>query len=243
MDLDSLANEKRVFELSRDPARGLRPWPAPSCELLVAGRSYLGEAVAPKALYVTAMLLDPHESIRQRHHKRFLMPFGEYVPGEAWVPGLKKLFDMQDRIDAGQTAQPLASETGARLGVLLCYEDMVPRAASEAAAQGANLIVSQANGSAFESPHTLYQHRLLAHLRALETRRSFLRCAATGETCVIDPLGRITGRLPLQTSGALVSTVKLLEPRSVYSRWPRLAPFLGWFALAACIAWNVKPWR
>ncbi|GEM_PF-549096 len=232
LQLKCLANEERVFQMSRAPERGLRPWPAPNCELLLGGKNYIGAAEQPDELYVTAMLVDRDETITSRYNKRFLMPFGEYVPGEDYVPGLAELFDMDEHIQPGTTAQPLVSSTGARIGAMLCYEDMVPEAARELVAGDANLLVSLINGSAFESPYTLYQHRLISHLRAIECRRYFLRCAATGETCVINPLGEVESRLPMQVNGALVSEVGLFEGPTFYSRFPWLLPILGGGLLA-----------
>jgi apolipoprotein N-acyltransferase len=133
----------------------------------------------------------------------------------------------------GAEAEVLGSKTGARLGAMLCYEDMVPVASREMVHGGANVLVSLINGSAFESPHTLKQHRLLAQLRALECRRYFLRCAATGETCVISPLGEIVDRIPLQQDGVLKSEVALLERTTVYSHAPWLGPSLCLLGLTA----------
>ncbi len=168
------------------------------------------------------MLLDAKERIVARYHKRYLMPFGEYVPGENVVPGLAELFDMYEHVTPGDGSAVLQSATGARIGVMLCYEDMVPQAAAGAARQNANVIISLINGSAFSSWVTLHQHRLLSHLRALETRRTFVRCAATGQTCVISACGQLQSALPLQANGVMKSDVALLERRSIYSQWPYL---------------------
>ncbi len=213
--------------MSREPERGMRPWPNPTCELLLAGKNYVGEAEEPDELYVTAMLLDQQENITARHNKRFLMPFGEYVPGDKYVPGLAELFDMSEFVQPGKSAVPIEASCGARIGTMLCYEDMVPRAARDMVLSNANLLASLANGSAFESHFTLYQHRLIAHLRAIECRRYLIRCAATGETCVINPLGKIEARLPMQTYGALIAKVGLIEQKTTYSRFPWLLPLLG----------------
>ena len=235
MDLKCLENDELTFQLSRDPERGMRPWPSPKCELLLGGKNYVGKGEEPDEVFVTAMLLDTSENIAARHNKRFLMPFGEYVPAEDYVPGLSQLFDMAEYVTPGESAVPIESKTGARIGAMLCFEDMVPRAAREMVAARANLLVSLVNGSAFESHFTLYQHRMISHLRAIECRRYFVRCAATGETCIIDPLGRIVSRLPMQTNGALVGEAGLMEQRSLYSRFPWMLPILGTVGGIVCL--------
>ena len=227
LHLNNLADDAQTFLMSREPERGLRPWPSPKCELLVGGKNYVGNAEAPDELYVTAMLIDSQETIKARHNKRFLMPFGEYVPGEKYIPGLAELFDMSEFVQAGHSVSSIETNCGARIGTMLCYEDMVPQAAREMVFHGSNLLVSLVNGSAFESRFTLYQHRLIAHLRAIECRRYFLRCAATGETCVINPLGEIEARLPVQIDGSLVCDVGLIDGKTLYSRFPWLFPMIG----------------
>ena len=158
-----------------------------------------------------------------------------YVPCKDYLPGIGALFDMDEQITQGSTNASLESETGARIGTLVCYEDMVPKAAREAVAQGANVLIALVNGSAYESKFTLFQHRLLAQLRALESRRYLPRCASTGETCFINPMGEIESRIPLQTSGVLIGEVALLDGRTVYSRFPWILHILGFGLLAIAL--------
>lgn len=235
LTLDDLRDRDRVFDGSREPERGLQPWPNATCELLLGGKNYVGDRESPNEIYVTAMLLDKNQCIVGRYNKRFLMPFGEYVPGEGTVPGLAALFDMAEHIQAGAGAVTVNSSTGARMGAMLCYEDMVPQASIEMTRNRANVLVSLINGSAFESPYTLKQHRLLAQLRAVECRKYFIRCAATGETCVISPAGDIVCRLPLQQNGVLLADVALLEGQTIFTRFPWLSPILCAFAIVGLV--------
>ncbi len=220
LELSDLSDPANVFACSQEPVRGLRPWPAPRTELLLGGKCYTESEGRPATRYVTAMLINRDEQITARQHKRHLMPFGEYVPGASWIPGLADLFDMDEQLDRGTHAAILPSSCGAKIGAMLCYEDMVPSVSRDLAIQGADVLVSLINGSAFESRYTLYQHRLLAQTRSIECRRFLVRCAATGESCAIDPLGRITGRLPLQKSASLPVAIRLVSQKSIYCKNP-----------------------
>jgi apolipoprotein N-acyltransferase len=164
------------------------------------------------------------------------MPFGEFVPGEDWVPGMNYLFSMQDVVSSGGQATVLQTATGAKLGVMLCYEDMMPEAARSLAGRSANVLVSLINASAFTHPLTLAQHRMVAQLRAVECRRYFLRCSATGETCVISPLGTIEAALPVQTQGVLTARVALVDTPSGYCRLGDAFPIVCLVALAGYLA-------
>jgi apolipoprotein N-acyltransferase len=216
--LSSLADPAEILRKSRDPNRGMRPLDEHACPLLFGGKIFAGYPEKPSELYQSAILLDQDHDIVGCYHKRHLMPFGEYVPGEDWYPELKLYFPMQEQMTAGRDATVLAGPAGTRLGVMLCYEDMLPGAAASLVAGEANVLVSLINGAAFTKPLTLTQHRLLAQLRSVECRRSLVRCAATGETCVISPVGVVAARLPLHEPAVLEAAVPLLEGRTLASR-------------------------
>lgn len=209
--LDSLADADRVAAMSRPPRPGMRPLAGAACPLLFGGTIYSGHPDKPRALHQSAILLDTTATILGTYCKRHLMPFGEYVPGSDLVPDLARHFTLQQEFTPGTDVRVLGLDHGIRLGVMLCYEDMIPDAARSLARRSATVFVSLINGSAFTAPLTLSQHRLLAQLRTVECRRSLVRCAATGETCVIAPTGAIRAALPLQTRGVLVGEVPMLE--------------------------------
>jgi apolipoprotein N-acyltransferase len=73
----------------------------------------------------------------------------------------------------------------------------------------------------------------------VECRRSFIRCAATGETCLIDPVGRITERLPLHVQDTLVVEAPRLESLTVYARTGPVFPQAAAVMLGIGLGW---PW-
>jgi apolipoprotein N-acyltransferase len=208
--LDSLADDAMVHRRSRPPLQGLRPLADPDCPLLFGASVYRGYPERPSDLYQAALLVDGDERIVGAYHKRHLMPFGEYVPFSDLFPDLRLHFPMTAEFDVGGPPDVLRSGP-ARLGVMLCYEDMVPEAAASLVRAGANVLVSLVNGSVFTQPLTLAQHRLLAQGRAIELGRFLVRASATGETCVISSAGVVTHRLPPGPPGVLVADVPLLE--------------------------------
>ncbi|MFM7243892.1 MAG: apolipoprotein N-acyltransferase [Planctomycetaceae bacterium] len=234
--LTSLADADHVLANSRPPLAGLRPWEKPRHPLLFGGRIYRGHPDKPRAIHQAALLVDTTLAIRGTYHKRHLMPFGEYVPGAAWLPDLARWFAMQEELTPGTDATVL--ELGdTRIGVLLCYEDMLPAAARSLVDGSAEMLVALINGSAFPSDVTLTQHRMLAQLRAIENRRALARCAATGETCVVSPVGTLDARLPLHVPGVLRAEIPLL------GRWTPARQLAGVFPAAcglALAAWAIR---
>ncbi len=235
----SLADPSLTQAASRGPHRGMRPLEKPACPLLFGGKIYMGHPEKPRVLHQSAILIDSSETILGCYHKRHLMPFGEYVPGSDVYPDIRRHFPMQDEFTAGAEARVLTWDQGPRLGVMLCYEDMIPSAARSLVHESANVLVSLINGSAFTAPLTLAQHRLLSQLRAVECRRSLVRCAATGETCVISPTGEVTASLPLHARDALVADVPLLETTTLACRIGLLFPLVCG-AVAVALAFHSR---
>jgi apolipoprotein N-acyltransferase len=232
--LDSLADEATVHRRSRPPLQGLRPLADPDCPLLFGASVYRGYPERPSDLYQAALLVDGDERIVGAYHKRHLMPFGEYVPFGDLFPDLRLYFPMTAEFDVGGTPDVLRSGP-ARLGVMLCYEDMVPEAAASLVRAGANLLVSLVNGSVFTQPLTLAQHRLLAQGRAVELGRVLVRASATGETCVISSVGVVTHRLPPGPPGVLVADVPLLEGLTLAARIGPVFPVACGLGLGAVV--------
>lgn len=230
LKLCSLEDPKQTFQKSKEPLKGIRPWPNPTRELLLGGKNYCKSIESDESLFVTAMLIDPTERILARSNKRYLMPFGEFVPMAEHFPILEKFFDLQDKITPGTRPELFELGTGARVGVFLCYEDMIISAGRDLADAGATVLVSLINGSAFESRFTLEQHRLLAQSRAIENRRFLVRCASTGETCIISAVGEITARMPLDQKGVLIGVASHLHETTLYRLFPHL---LDWLVVLA----------
>lgn len=234
-DLNRLSDPQLVYRLSRAPLRGLRPWPEPSCPLLLGTETFRGDGRRPSEIYQSAMLLDDQERIVGRYDKRLLMPFGEYVPGKNWLPFIGRLFPLRDEILRGKEAIVLRAGDDVRLGVMICYEDMHPSIARSLVRNSANLLVSLINGASFANPLTLRQHRLLAQLRAVECRRYLLRVSSTGETCVLTPVGQVQASLPLQSTGVVTAEVGLLEQQTLSCQIGNTFAWLCCLALAGYV--------
>ena len=252
LSLDSFQDPNNVFALSAAPSRGLRPLESTNTPLVFGGKCYQGDRDEPDLLYTSAFLMASDLDIADRYHKRFRMPFGEYVPGESVWPGVIDYFNI-DHIDASPDgAHPLRIKTDLlqadlSIGVMLCFEDMSVEAARSQVAAGADFLLTLADGSAFESPFTLRQHLLLARMRSIENRRAFARCASTGETCFISSTGKMRSRIPLQTNGILEGEIPILHHRTVsciagdLTKWCSLILTIIWLGGSVLIGLVSKP--
>ncbi len=218
-DLCDFHDPERTLELSGPPLVELQPTEDLTCELLAGGKSYQPTADRDGGpFFQTAFLIEPDEKIAGRYFKRSLMPIGEYVPGQRFVSDLRKLADLDEVTVTGEDARPLQLREGTRIGILMCYEELVPNNARRTVAEGADILVTLANGTSFEDPLALEQHMRLALPRAIENRRYLVRCTATGVSCVIGPTGEVLQRLNVNAEGTLTADVPLLRGFTFYHR-------------------------
>lgn len=186
--------------------------------------------------YNSAYAIDVSGNVLGRYHKRFLMPFGEYMPGAEWFPFLRTISPQTGNFTPGRILRPIEMEIGGqllRIGNLICYEDLVSSLSAEAVQQGANILFNLTNDAWYGKSAAPFQHHLLASWKAVEQRRYLVRSTNTGLTGVVDPLGRTVRSLPIFEEGVLIENVALLTSRTLYSYF---GDTLNWgFALLGMI--------
>ena len=214
-----------------------RPYADPQCHLLFGASSRLPESDDSHHLYVSALLADPQEQIVGRYHKRSLVPFGEYIPGERWFPSLHRFSAFGVRYAPGPSDEPLVIPNVAKLGVLICYEDIVAAMARASVRRGADILVNVTNDFWFGQSSALRLHLQLAAFRAVENKRFLLRSTTTGATAVVSPTGRIIAQAPFAESVTLIAKVQPVELQTFYARFGNV------FAWACCLVLLVVAFR
>lgn len=144
---------------------------------------------------------------RERYYKKHLVIFGEYVPLARFLPFLKLLTPIASSYSPGTRSHVLnfrKDKELIKLGALVCFEDVFPSLAREAAEEGAELLVNITNDGWFFNSPGPYQHAALARFRAVENRRELLRSSNTGVTALVDRLGREKGRFAIDGKSVMV---------------------------------------
>lgn len=217
LKLGAFDSSDNLRKLSRFTCDMPRPLPRPHAYLLCAGRSYADDAPPQGPYYVTAFLVDRQERIIGRYHKRSLMPFGEYVPGQEWIPRMGSLIDVVLRFRSGRQASSLRLSSDFRLGVLICYEDLNERYARDSVRAGAGILCSLNNTSLFGRAAAVPQHQQLGLLRAVENRRYLMRCGTNGISSVVAPTGRVVAEAEPHREATIIATVHASDTRSFYT--------------------------
>jgi apolipoprotein N-acyltransferase len=215
----------------------LQPDPEPPTSLR-------GERHAPRSRLLNAAVLasaDGH--VLGEYAKASLVPFGEYLPLEAELPWLRKLLPTAGKFSAGRSATAL-DLYGRRILARICYEDILAEGVRDAVDEAKpELIVNLTSDAWFAHSSVPATHLALATLRAVEHRRFLVHATDTGVTAVIDPSGRIAGRLPTGRAAAAVVAVRWLRSSTVYEtvgNWPWVFAAAAVTMLAAGGRWRSR---
>ena len=207
---------------------------------LLAGGDFSEEIDGNKRIYNGAGLYVPSGDgmSLQAYGKQHLVPFGEYIPFDKWIPALQGLSPIGVSLYPGE-AKVLEVPVGGcvvKVAPLICFEDTVPTLARRGAALGAQAIVLITNDSWFSHSWEAEQHAWQAVLRAVETGLPVIRVGNSGVTGVIDASGRTRwltdggGRPLVDAPGCQLETVQVRTPPrpTPYTRfgdWPLLVLF------------------
>ncbi|MDR9467119.1 apolipoprotein N-acyltransferase [Marinospirillum sp.] len=172
------------------------------------------------------------------YHKVKLVPFGEYLPLEAWLRGVIDFFDlpMSSFIPGPQHPASLRVQNTS-VAPLICYEVAYPDFSARQAVD-TQWLLTVSNDSWFGRSIGPLQHFQIARFRALETGREMARVTNNGITAVLDHQGQIKDRLPQFQSGVLKAEI---QPRTgntpfmLFGSWPLL------LACLLLLAWRTLP--
>jgi apolipoprotein N-acyltransferase len=166
----------------------------------------------------SALLVDADGTVRGRYDKNLLLLFGEYLPLADTFPFLRKWLPEAGDFTPGRDVSVLSSGD-ARLGVLICYEGILPAFTRRVARLDPNLLVNLTNDAWFGRTAEPDLHMQLAAFRAVEHRRFFVRSTNTGVSVVVDPVGRVLHRTSLSDPESFVADTVLLEGETIYRRF------------------------
>ena len=168
----------------------------------------------------SAFLIDKNANIVKHYDKRFLVPFGEFVPFRQIMPAIAALVSTTD-FSAGHapTYLPLTRKNGqiVKLAPLICYEIIYPTN-TRTTSQNADVIVNITNDAWFGNSLGPRQHLAITQMRAAELGLPIIRVAGTGISAVINPYGKIITRLDYREVGA-EDAVLPGRVKTFYSTW------------------------
>lgn len=164
-------------------------------------------------VYNAAVLVDPSGRHLGGYRKQHLVPFGEYIPFDKTFPWLQRFAPTGESCTPGnnpgvmtlaRSANPTNRTAAATLtiGPLICFEDTVSALSRAAVNAGARLLALITNDAWFDGSFEPLQHFNQSIFRAIENGVPLVRCANSGVSGSVSPIGRAT---PLTAEDGAVS--------------------------------------
>ncbi len=180
-------------------------------------------------LYNTALLIDGEGKVLGAYDKVYLLMFGEYVPFSETFPKFYEWFPEAGDLTPGRSVEVLPLGPW-RLGVMVCYEDIIPAFSRKVAKKRPHLLFNITNDAWFGKTSEPALHLALAIFRTVENRLALVRSTNTGISAFVDANGRVLARTSIHGAETLIADMPLLESRTLYQvlgDWP------AWGCLAA----------
>jgi apolipoprotein N-acyltransferase len=171
---------------------------------------------AREAKYNTAVLLDELGRVVDTYDKNYLLMFGEYIPMGESFPELYNIFP-SGRFEAG-TDVKVFDFKGFRLGVMVCYEDILPKFTRRLADKDPHVIINVTNDAWFGKNSEPYLHLALATFRSIENRVALVRSTNTGVSAIVAPTGELVQQTSLDGYETLIADLPMMEGGTVYGR-------------------------
>ena len=190
----------------------------------------------------SAFLADETGRVMGRYDKQYLLAFGEYIPWGDVFPILYEWSPSSGRFQAGPNRRPVRFK-GHNLGILICYEDIIPGHTNEVAAAGAHVLINLTNDAWFGKTKEAYQHFVLASFRAIEQRLVLVRATTTGVSGVVSATGGILHMTGAYDAETFTASVPLLESDTIYRAGGRYFDLAALLVAMCLLVWTFRDSR
>ncbi|MEW6517136.1 MAG: nitrilase-related carbon-nitrogen hydrolase [candidate division FCPU426 bacterium] len=198
--------------------------------------------VGDEETYNVWYLISAQGEMEDHYIKRYLTPFGEYLPlrglVDAVLGGVNALLNTSykifritaipnDHYDLGAgREEKVFAVAGARVSLKVCTETTIPRFFRQAVNQGAEVFFSPRAVNWFKTPVDWYLNMEACSFRAVESRRWIGLVASMGAAATVDALGVVRSETPYGIRAVDVPTLPLLDGLTFYARFGDLFAWL-----------------
>lgn len=167
-------------------------------------------------VYNAAFLFDTAFRDPAVYHKIRLVPFSEGMPFTGVLPLLSRVNLGGAGFRSGGSPTLFSIGNRIRAAPFICYESIFPGFVRSRVGRGADLMINITNDGWFGRSSGPRHHATMARLRAVECGRTLARCANSGISMFVDPLGRVLGQTGLYQRTILRAPVPLYSIQTLY---------------------------
>ncbi len=187
---------------------------------LIAG-VVLAEQGAPAN---ASVMYDTLGEVKSTYIKRYLTPFGEYMPlrkiAEFLSPYAKSVNDFKP--GQGFVSHEIG---GVQVAPIICYEIINDGLVRESANRTGAIIV-QTNSATFANTSESAQQLAITRIRAVEHSREILSVSTVGISAFIDNNGQVKSQTPENISTSISGDLKISSHQTLSDRLGGVAPLL-----------------
>jgi apolipoprotein N-acyltransferase len=165
----------------------------------------------------SVIVWDPGSGPADRHDKKIVQPFGEYLPWRGFFRHLSSYADRAGYFVPG-SGNGVVNAAGVPIGVTTCWEVIFDRAARESVQNGAQLLAVPSNNATFDEAMS-EQQLAFGRLRAVEHDRYVVVAGTTGISAIIAPDGRELANTAFFEPAYLDMQVRLKTQLTPATRW------------------------
>jgi apolipoprotein N-acyltransferase len=166
--------------------------------------------------------------------KRYLTPFGEYIPMRSFVENFTNLTQEVEDFKAGNQSN-LMLISGNTAQVFICYELLNDTFKNQVVSE---FLVVQTNNATFGDTAQLDQELQIAQVRAIETGREVAYVSTTGITSFIGQDGSIESSLPKFVPNVLIGEIENYEGKNLNQRLSVMPEVLAIFMVFLLLVRN-----
>jgi apolipoprotein N-acyltransferase len=195
--------------------------------------------------YNSVLLFSPYTSSIASYGKMKLVPFGERVPFVEALPWLGQFIKWNVGISSWNIGRDSilfqanlhVNKKGQKSDIkeikissLVCFDSVFPDFVASYVSKGASFIAVVTNDSWYGNSSGPYQHKEISVLRAVENRRSVVRAANGGISCIIVPSGRTLSSTEMCTRNFIACDIPIESKITFYTKHPLIIPLLSCIA-------------
>ncbi|MFD6953546.1 apolipoprotein acyltransferase [Nocardiopsis sp. TSRI0078] len=189
--------------------------------------------------HVSSVVWDPEAGPGQIYDKRYLVPFGEYIPYRDFFTRFVARLQ-QVSSDAVPGTEPGALDVGGTtLAVGICFDVAFDPPVREAVAAGGQVIVIPTNNANYNFTGQTNQQLAITQLRAVEHGRPAVVVSTSGVSAVVEPDGSLAYASEEAVADVHVAELEAMEGTTVATRLgaapEALLSVLGLAAVAASV--------
>lgn len=179
-------------------------------------------------VYNAVFYLDTGSTVFEHYYKIKLLPFSEALPFEGYFPILSRLNLGESDFHRGSEEMFFRIHDTVFPAPFVCYEIIYPDFVRRRVKAGTNLFVNITNDGWFGHSTAAFHHASMARMRTIENGVSLARCANSGISMFVDPVGRIQSKTKLYARSVLTDEITY---ETIPTFYVKLGDWIIWLSL------------